>query len=305
MPPRQLLMPRYWPTWAGIGFLYLVTRLPFGWQLAVGRWIGLAFYAVGRSRRHIAATNIRLCFPEKSEAERKALVKDIFISTSIGLIETLTSWFRPPEYLLDRTQFIGLEKLQKAREEGRGVLLLGAHYSMLDLAGALFVTQFPVYVSYRPQDNAVMNYVMEKNREKLYQDCYTRKDIRAFIRTLKAGEILWYAQDQDFGRKNSVFVDFFGVPAATITATSRIAKAGNALVMPLTYFRRADNSGYDIEVHDPLTIPSGDDIADAREANAFLEQQLREHPDQYLWLHKRFKTPVNPEEKRGRLYDKQ
>ncbi|MGB1090657.1 MAG: lipid A biosynthesis acyltransferase, partial [Oceanobacter sp.] len=102
MPPRQLLMPRYWPTWAGIGFLYLVTRLPFGWQLAVGRWIGLAFYAVGRSRRHIAATNIRLCFPEKSEAERKALVKDIFISTSIGLIETLTSWFRPPEYLLDR-----------------------------------------------------------------------------------------------------------------------------------------------------------------------------------------------------------
>ncbi|MGB1092006.1 MAG: lysophospholipid acyltransferase family protein, partial [Oceanobacter sp.] len=205
----------------------------------------------------------------------------------------------------DRTQFIGLEKLQKAREEGRGVLLLGAHYSMLDLAGALFVTQFPVYVSYRPQDNAVMNYVMEKNREKLYQDCYTRKDIRAFIRTLKAGEILWYAQDQDFGRKNSVFVDFFGVPAATITATSRIAKAGNALVMPLTYFRRADNSGYDIEVHDPLTIPSGDDIADAREANAFLEQQLREHPDQYLWLHKRFKTPVNPEEKRGRLYDKQ
>ena len=147
-----------------------------------------------------------------------------------------------------------------------------------------------------------MDYVVQRGRERLYEDCFTRKDIRGFIRALKKGGILWYAQDQDFGRKNSVFVDFFGIPTATITATSRIAKAGNAVVLPLTYFRREDNSGYDITVHDALPIPSGDDIEDARLANAFLEQQIRQHPSQYLWLHKRFKTRPDKSEKKGGLY---
>jgi len=143
---------------------------------------------------------------------------------------------------------------------------------------------------------------MEQNRARLYNHCFTRKDIRGFIRTLKKGEILWYAQDQDFGRKNSVFVDFFGIPAATITATSRIAKAGNALVMPITYFRNDDNRGYTMTIHDALPIPGEDDSADARVANAFLEEQLRQHPSQYLWLHKRFKTRPDAQEKKGLLY---
>lgn len=302
--PKHLLYPRYWPVWFGVGILVLLTRLPYRWQLGIGKGIGLLLHKVAGSRRNITEVNIRLCFPEKTSAERQALVRQTFIDNGIGLMETFIAWFRAPTYLQNRTEFVGLEKVRTAKAQSQGVMLLGAHYSMLDLAGSLLSNELKLSVSYRPQDNPVMNYIMERNRARLYDECLTRKDIRSFIRTLRDGNILWYAQDQDFGRKNSVFVNFFGHPAATITATSRIAKAGRALVMPITYFRKDDNSGYIITFHDPLPIPTGDDEADARLANEFLEGQLRQHPSQYLWLHKRFKTPANPEEKKGLIYQR-
>ncbi|MDF1763554.1 MAG: LpxL/LpxP family Kdo(2)-lipid IV(A) lauroyl/palmitoleoyl acyltransferase [Oleibacter sp.] len=299
---KALMHPKHWPAWIGVGLLAALTRLPFAWLLGLGKGLGLLAHRVAGGRRHIALRNMELCFPEKTDEERTQLVRQIFIDNGIGLIETFIAWFRDPAYLKDRTEYVGFEKVDEALARGQGVMLLGAHYSMLDLAGSLSTNRLAVNVSYRPQDNPVMNYVMERNRARLYDTCFTRKDIRGFIRTLKQGKVLWYAQDQDFGRKNSVFVDFFGIPAATITATSRIAKAGQALVMPMTYFRKEDNSGYVLTVYDPLPIPSGDDEEDARIANAFLEQRLREHPSQYLWLHKRFKTRPDPNEKKGLLY---
>jgi len=298
------LHPKHWPIWLGVGLLALLTRLPFSWQLGIGKGIGLLLHKVAGSRRRIAEVNMEICFPEKSPAERDALVRRIFIDNGIGLMETFMGWFRDPQWLAARTDFVGFDKVREAQNNGQGVMLLGAHYSMLDLAGSLVSTVQRVSVSYRPQDNPVMNYVMERNRARLYDECLTRKDIRGFIRTLRQGNVLWYAQDQDFGRKNSIFVNFFGHPAATITATSRIAKAGKALVMPITYFRKDDNSGYTVTVHDPLPIPSGDDAADAQMANDFIEAQLREHPSQYLWLHKRFKTTVDPDMKKGSIYRK-
>ncbi|MAD46367.1 MAG: lipid A biosynthesis acyltransferase [Oceanospirillaceae bacterium] len=300
--PKPLLKPVYWPVWLGVFFIKLATMLPYRAQLLIGRCLGLLLYRLARGRRNIVEVNIDLCFPEKTAGERAQLVRQTFIDNGIGIMETMIAWFRPRDYLLERTTFHGLEKITEVQKQGKGVLLLGGHYTMLDLSGALITNHIDACVSYRPQDNPAMDYVVQRGRERLYEDCFTRKDIRGFIRALKKGGILWYAQDQDFGRKNSVFVDFFGIPTATITATSRIAKAGNAVVLPLTYFRREDNSGYDITVHDALPIPSGDDIEDARLANAFLEQQIRQHPSQYLWLHKRFKTRPDKSEKKGGLY---
>ncbi|MBU2038269.1 MAG: LpxL/LpxP family Kdo(2)-lipid IV(A) lauroyl/palmitoleoyl acyltransferase [Gammaproteobacteria bacterium] len=300
--PKALLKPQHWPVFLLVGLMVCITRLPFAVQLRIGKGIGLLLHKAARNRRNIVEVNIRLCFPEKSAQEQRALVRQVFIDNGIGIMETMIAWFRKPDYLVNRTTFVGLEKVAAAQAEGRGIMLLGAHYSMLDLAGTLLSNKLTFNVSYRPQNNLVMNYLMEQNRGRLYKHCFTRKDIRGFIRTPKQGDILWYAQDQDFGRKNSVFVDFFGVPAATITATSRIAKAGNALVMPITYFRNDDNRGYTMTIHDPLPIPGEDDSADARMANAFLEEQLRQHPSQYLWLHQRFKTRPDAKEKKGMLY---
>jgi len=300
--PKELLKPKYWPVWLGVLFIKLATLLPYKAQLVIGRNIGLFLHKVARQRRHIVEVNIGLCFPEKNGQERAALVRQTFIDNGIGLMETMIAWFRPRDYLLDRTEFRGLEKITEAQAQGRGVLLLGGHYSILDLSGALITNHIDAYVSYRPQDNPAMNFIVQRGRERLYLDCFTRKDIRGFIRVLKNGGILWYAQDQDFGRRNSIFVNFFGIPTATITATSRIAKAGNAVVLPMTYFRKEDHSGYEITVHDALPIPSGDDAADAQMANDFLEEQIRKHPSQYLWLHKRFKTRPEKGEKKGGLY---
>lgn len=300
--PRELLHPKHWLVWAGVGVLMLLTRLPYRAQLQLGKGLGLLMHKLAVSRRHIVEVNIRLCFPEKSAQEQTALVRQVFIDNGIGVMETMIAWFRKPDYLLSRTTFHGLDKVLDAHKNGKGVMILGAHYSMLDLAGALLSTQLYFNVSYRPQNSPVMNFLMERNRARLYKNCYTRKDIRGFIRSLKKGDALWYAQDQDFGHKNSIFVDFFGIPAATITATSRIAKAGEALVIPMTYFRREDNSGYDLTFFDPLPIPGESDEADARVANAFLEEQLRQHPSQYLWLHKRFKSRPDRTEGKGNLY---
>ncbi len=305
MAKSALWHPKHWPTWFGVGLLAAMSYLPYRLQLGIGRAIGVLLHKVARSRRHVTEVNIGLCFPEKSAAEQAQLVRQIFIDNGIGLMETMIAWFRDPAYLKDRTEYHGFEKVDEALARGQGVMLLGAHYSMLDLAGALTVNRIPVSVSYRPQNNPVMNFVMERSRARLYEGCFTRKDIRGFIRTLKSGKALWYAQDQDFGRKNSIFADFFGIPAATITATSRIAKAGNAIVLPITYVRKPDNSGYVVTIHDEIGIPSGDDEQDARLANAFLEAQLRRCPSQYLWLHKRFKTRPDANEKKGSLYQRQ
>lgn len=301
---RALLHPRHWLTWSLIGVAVLLTRLPYKVQLSIGKAVGLLLHKVARSRRHIAEVNIRLCFPEKTASEQAQLVRRIFIDNGIGFMETMISWFRKPDYLLPITQFHGLEKLAAANAEGRGVMLLGAHYSMLDLAGTLLSNRIVLSVTYKPQGNPVMNFVMERGRARAYKNCFVSKDIRNVIRALKQGDTVWYAPDQDFGHRNSTFATFFGVPTATLTATSRIVKSGNAVVLPITYFRREDNSGYDISIHDALPIPGASDEADAQVANDFLEEQLRLHPSQYLWLHKRFKSQPGEAGERGRLYQR-
>lgn len=304
-PPKfttQLLFPQHWPAWLLIGCIRLIVLLPYKVQLTIGKYLGLLAHKVALSRRHVTEVNIRLCFPELSTTEQKKLVRQTFIDNAIGFLETMISWFRRPDYLLPITHFKGLEKLADVKAQGKGVILLGAHYTMLDLSGTLICNHIEASITYKPQRNPVLNYVMETGRARSYKDMFVSKDTRAIVKALRAGDTIWYAPDQDFGLKGSVFADFFGVPTATLTATSQLAKLGKAVVMPMTYFRRADNSGYDIEVHDPLPIPSDSLETDAIIANQFLEKQIRKHPSQYLWLHKRFKT--QPNAVRGALYKK-
>lgn len=299
----KLLHPKQWPIWIMLGLLWCLAHLPYRLQMALGKGLGLLAHKLVWPRRRVAEVNIALCFPELSKAEQATLVRQTFMEAGMGLMETMIAWFRPANYLWPKTEFKGLEHVHAAQANGQGVMILGAHFSTLDLAGALTSNVLDVSISYRVQNNAVMNYAMERNRARLYKDCFTRRDIRNFIRTLKTGNILWYTQDQDWGVKNGAFVDFFGVPAATITATSRIAKAGNAAVLPISFFRKPNGAGYEITIYPPINVPSGDDVADAKLINEFVEREIRRYPAQYLWLHKRFKTrPDN--EPRGSLYKK-
>lgn len=283
--------PRWWPTWTGIGLMWLVSRLPLALQWKLGTLIGELAYRLIPRRRHITEVNIRLCFPELSREEQQALVRKSFHSNGIGIMEIGLAWFRDPRAFLPVTTVHGLEHVEAGLAHGKGILLLGGHYSTLDLGGSLVTEFIDADVMQRDHNNPLMNAVMTRARERRYGTALDSKNLRGLLKSLKKNRIVWYATDQDYGRKDIVFAPFFGVPAGSITATSRIAERSGCSVVPFSHFRREKELGYDIYFHPPLQdFPSGNDMADATLVNRTIEREVRKHPDQYLWMHRRFKT---------------
>ncbi len=287
----DFLSPRYWPTWLGFGVIWLVARLPFALQIRLGRGLGWLSYALARERRRICRINIDLCFPELSAEQRKRLVRDTFISNGIGVLEVGMAWCRNPADFRQRVTVSGLEHLEAATASGKGVLLVCAHFTTLEFCGSLLSLFHRMDVTYRPHKNPLFETLMFRARQRLYGAVIDRGDVRQTLRSLQEGHTVWYAPDQDYGAKHSVFVDFFGVPAATITATTRFAAFNDSAVIFFSHHRLPDDSGYHLDFSAPLQdYPSGDEHADAARINAVIEAAVRQHPEQYLWLHKRFKT---------------
>lgn len=265
--------------------------LPYRWQLVLGRVIGNLMYLAIPRRRHIAATNIRLCFPELTATQQQQLVKDSFRESGISLFEIGLSWWGNNKQLQPLGQIEGLHHLDVAQQQGKGVILLSAHFSCLEIGGRLLARHSPFYVMYKYHRNPLFEAVMKNGRERHYLGAIERSDARSMIRTLKAGHACWYALDQDFGTINAVFAPFFGVQAATLSATSRIAKMTGAAVVPFFVRRLDDGSGYRLSLLPALeNFPSGDDQADATLTNRLIETEIRKAPAQYLWLHRRFKS---------------
>lgn len=285
---RDFLAPRYWLTWLGIGSLYVMAWLPIAVRFGLSRLLSRVLYHVASGRRRVAETNIKLCFPHLNPTEQRKLVKDIFYSSTLSFFETAEAWCRSSN--LVNYEIRGLEHLKQAREGGRGILLLSGHFGSIDLCGALLKDSLQYATVYRRHDSELFNYFMTRGRERYSTKTIARKDMRGLLRELKTGGVVWYAPDQDYGRKASVFVPFFGVSTATITMTSKVAKASNALVVPLSAYRTDDGRSIVLTFEPPVNIPSGDDVEDARLINRWLEEKIKEHPEQYLWLHKRFKT---------------
>lgn len=289
----RLVHPRYWPLWSGLGVLWLITRLPYPLLLRLGRVLGWAMYHLMRERRSIARVNLQLCLPDWSEAQREALVRENFANYGIALFEMAMAWWWPPKRLARLAHIEGLEHLQRAAAEGRGVVLMSLHFTTLEIGAALLGQAVTIDGMYREHDNAAFDFVQRRGRERHNADAKAveREDVRSMLKSLRVGRAIWYAPDQDYGRKASIFVPLFGVPAATVTATSTFARLGKALVVPFTQVRLDDGSGYRLVVHPPLEdFPAGDDHADALRINQWVEQAIREHPEQYMWVHRRFKT---------------
>lgn len=288
--------PKFLGVWLFILFMYLSSRLPWKLQLGLGKGLGKLLYRVAKRRRHITKVNVNLCYPNLTDTEKNQLVKKIFEANSIGYMETSIAWFNNLEKYRSMTKIEGMEHLKEAKENGKGVLLTGAHFSMLDLAGGLTSLFFELNVTYRPLDNPLMNEIMMQGRQRFCTRAFHKKDVKGFIKFLKKQGVLWYAPDQDYGRRSSVFADFFGISTATVTGTTWLAKAGNAVVLPYSYLRNSDNSGWTLKIWPPLDIPSESEADDARKYNIWLEQILKQNPEQYLWLHKRFKTRPDPKD---------
>lgn len=291
-PLYRVLAPRHWPMWTGLAFLRLCALLPYPLLLLLGNGLGLLMYALVPSRRRIAATNLRLCFPEQDDAARAALVRATFRSAGMAVMENALSWWGSERRLRRLHRIEGLEYLQAARAQGRGVILLGSHYTTLEISGRFLALHTDgLQPIYKRAHNPLYEAMMVRMRKRLFDDLLQSTDMRTIVRNVKAGKTVWYAPDQDFGRERSVFAPFFGVPTATLTTTARLARLTGAPVLPFVSQRLPGLQGYRIALLPALEdFPCGDDLRDATRTNALLEQQVRTMPEQYLWIHRRFKT---------------
>ena len=299
--PTSLAHPRYWLTWAGIAAVWLVGQLPWRPLLWLGRQLGRLSWHLARSRRHTAETNIRLCFPELNRSEQQALARASMISMGEALTEIAGSYCNRWVNVKRRFTFKGMEHIESARQAGQGVIMLGMHFNTLDLAARVLGETLNYSAVYRPNDNPAVEKLIAYGRGRFTENYITRDDTRAMVRLLRKGGLLWYAPDQDYGRKHAVYVPFFGQAAATITATSRLAGMGRALVIPVAHYRHPGGY-YTIEFGAPLEqFPGDDETADTARINQVIEQYVRRQPEQYLWVHRRFKhqPPGEPNPYKG------
>jgi KDO2-lipid IV(A) lauroyltransferase len=288
----KLLAPRHWPAWLGVAALAAIGRLPPPALHWLGRRLGSLVLRIPSLRRHIAETNIARCFPDLDAAERAALVNANLRDVGMMLVEFAQGWMCSDRQLARiPTRMEGLHHLEAARAQGKGVLLVGGHFSHLELSARLVSQRIRIAGMYRKMDSAVFESVILRARLDYADAMFEKDDIRGTVRYLRNGGTLWYAPDQDMRSKDSVFVPFFGVPAATITATHHLARLSGALVMPFFHRRLPDGKGYVLTLGAPLEdFPSADALDDTARVNACIEQMVREAPEQYLWVHKRFKT---------------
>jgi KDO2-lipid IV(A) lauroyltransferase len=283
--------PRYWPTWVGIGLMWSLTRLPYSWQIGIGHVIGSLLYRLAKRRRHIARVNLSLCFPELDKSQLELLLKQHFSSLGIGLMETAMTWWMPSNRLKNLVKVEGLENLYQALDRKKGVILLSGHFTTLEIGGRLLSLYTPFHAMYREHKNPVIESVMRDGRARSCGNVIDRRDLRAVLRALQQNNPIWYAPDQDYGIRHGIFVPFFGIPAATTTATSRIAAKSGAAVVPFFQVRLPRGRGYQLTLSPALeNFPSGDAEADTRRVNKLFEQRIKENPSQYIWVHRRFKT---------------
>lgn len=292
------LTPRYWPVWLASSLLWLVIWLPAALQLRLGRLIGHLSYHINSRKRHIARVNIAFCFPELSQVEQQHLLRASFVEFGIGVIESAIAWWAPNWRLPKRVTVKGLEYVEQANAEGRGVVCVGAHYTSLSLAGRLVSQVVPAHVIYQPAKNALMDYFMLRARQRTFVSAIVRDEVRTAVKKLRAGEVVWIAPDIDARRaKHSVFVPFFNTLAATTTVISIYADLGDAVVIPF-YHHRLNNGEYLLEFMPPLeNFPSEDTTDDAKRINQVIEQGIKRDPAQYLWQYWRFKTRPDPNDK--------
>jgi len=278
--------------------MWLVVKLPMRLQLAVGRMLGRLFKLLSGYRRTIARTNIGLCFPELDTRQQEQLVNRFYDSLGMSLVETAFAyWADAREFDVFGT-LDGLEHIESARKQGKGVLLLSGHFCSLDFAGRILAKHHPACFTYQKLRNRLIDSAIKKRRAETCELLINRYDTRGFIKALRAGHVVWYAPDQDQARKNSVFAPFFGIPVNTLTSTTKLVKLTGAVVLPFHIRRLHDSKGYALTIAPPLeNFPGASEVEDATRFNAIIESRIREHPEQYLWMHRRFKTRPEKEEK--------
>ena len=274
--------------------LRVVALMPWGVQRALGSSAGCLMYCVMRRRRRIAEANLAACFPGHDDAMRSGLVRRHFRSLGLGLLEIALAWYGSDARIQPRSRIVGAEHVEAALSHGKGVILLSGHFTTFEMAGRIFTSRFEAGATYRPHDDPWWDAAQRTGRGRHVSDLVPHRDARAMVRYLRGNRILWYAPDQDFSRalgRHQVFARFFAERASTTTATAWLARRSGARVVPFASYRLPDDSGWEVILGPALEdFPSGDDLADADRLNSVLESQIEHRVEQYLWVHRRFKT---------------
>jgi Kdo2-lipid IVA lauroyltransferase/acyltransferase len=293
-----LSSPRYWPLRLGLALYRLTTLLPWGPLMALGRGLGRLSQRLAPRRAGIARINLGLCFPELDAGAREALLRRHFESMGMGLMDMGLAWWASEERLAPWLRVQGTEHARAALSRGRGAIFLTAHFTSIEMSGRALRGLGPMHPVYRPHQSPAIEAFVRAQREHHTETAIPRDDVRLLLRTLKEGKGIWFAPDQNFGHKGSLFSPFFGIPAATNTATARLARLSGAPVVPVVAFRREDTPGWDVYIGPALAdFPSDDLQRDTDRINALMETWVRRAPAQYLWSHRRFKDRPAGEER--------
>ncbi len=289
---RYILNPIYWPMWLGFGVGRLCTFLPLpaiSLLAKIFSTVGLLFMP---ERRRITRTNIRLCFPHYSKKEVRHLMRLNFYNSTMAVLETALSWWGSDDFFKQYSHIEGMEHIEAALKNGNGALMLGAHYTTLEIGGRItmqFLKQ--ATPTYKPARNKLFNAMMVSSRSRYQGEQLKSSNLRELLKRLKNNNVIWYAPDQDFGLHGTVFAPFMGVQTTTLTTTARIAKSSGTTILPWYCERLANNKGYKVIIGPAFeNFPSGNDIDDATTINKSIEKQVKRLPEQYLWGHRRFKT---------------
>ena len=285
------LSPLTWPTWIGMGLLRIVCWLPHSAALATGRLLGRLAHKFGGERRAVVRRNIELCFPELDASQRDALTRKHFAALGMSMIEMGLGRWASDEHLTSLMTIEGVDHILDAVNKGRGVILLSAHFTALEISGRVVKLHVPPFDAvYRKNRDEFTTEMLRTGRERSAANTIEKRDIKKMVRSLREGRIVWYAPDQSYNRKGSQVVEFFGVPSMHTTATSTLARLGDAVAIP--YFpQRLENGRYHLTILPPFEdFPSDDPGADTRRYVHVLEEHIRLCPEQYLWVHRKFKN---------------
>jgi KDO2-lipid IV(A) lauroyltransferase len=288
--PARFLLPWYWPAWFALGLTRVLARLSYPAMLRVCAALGTLARWVLPVQRRIVRRNLELCLPELDRPAREQILREHFRSLGITVGETALSWWDDGSRISALAQVEGLEHVDAALARGSGVILLAAHFTTLEMGARIMTLARPVHPMYKPTRNPLIAEYMIARRAAQSAGAIASDDIRSVVRTLRANGVIWYAPDQAYRHKGAELVPFFGIPVATNTATSRLARSTGAAVLPYFVERLPAAAGYRVRIGAALEdFPSDDPVADTLRYHALIEAEVRRIPAQYLWVHRRLK----------------
>lgn len=291
LAPLRLLI-----VWSFRLWMRAVVLLPFSWQLAASKRLGGWSRALLPGRRRVVDRNLEACFPELSETRREALASAHFEALGASIVEMAMGWFGPLETIRKLVRVEGQQHLEAALARGRGVILYSAHFTSFEIFFPVLAPLCPRLCGmYKTQRNPAMNRLMNEGRSRNFDHLFDKDSVRDMLRELGRNSVVWYASDQSYTHKGSALIPFFGVPAMTNTSITRIAKISGATVLPYFCRRAADDASYVMNIGAPIpSFPSDDPVADTMRFTALLEDYILTCPEQYWWIHKRFKARPAP-----------